>query len=487
MNKDVAENMTFAQAWQLRVEEHRENLKQRKKHREREYPWRWNLFSADDYKQWFPYGTGLPEEPTRAGEFAVETEGDIALTGIYPSGIYSHLLSAKHTARLTSPNWKLEGESELWLRVIGQRGATTRYVVQNYPRNGTVYPVRNINPQWQWHKYDLAYWSGDDIHIELTTARDAPLLVKKDPKSWFGVREAVLFKKGTNKPPAEPREYLDPVFDAAVVSPPQSFDDLASLYVKVLSTALQAWKDDNITDAQALFLGACLEQEILPNHLEDLEHAKKLLQRYRELEAEITIPTRVPGLEETVAHNQPLYLRGNHKLPGQEVPRRFLEAIDPTSYETTQSGRRQLAEDLLREDNPLTRRVIINRIWHHLFGSGIVSSPDNFGRLGDLPTHPELLDYLATRFAENGWSIKDSIRFILTSQTWQMSSRASVKAREIDPDNRWLSHANVRRLEAEAIRDSLLAVSGVLQKNMYGAPVDGNTPRRSVYVRVKRN
>ncbi|HWE02569.1 MAG TPA: DUF1553 domain-containing protein, partial [Tepidisphaeraceae bacterium] len=194
-----------------------------------------------------------------------------------------------------------------------------------------------------------------------------------------------------------------------------------------------------------------------------------------------------PGLEETVGKNQRLFERGNPKLPGEEVPRRFLEAIDSTPYQTPLSGRRQLAEDLLRDDNPLTRRVIVNRIWHHLFGRGIVGTPDNFGRLGMEPTHPELLDYLATRFKDHGGSIKEMIRFLVTSKTWREASRPSDKARELDPDNRLWSHARVRRMEAESIRDEMLAISGALAPELFGPPVDGNSPRRSIYVRVRRN
>jgi hypothetical protein len=142
-----------------------------------------------------------------------------------------------------------------------------------------------------------------------------------------------------------------------------------------------------------------------------------------------------------------------------------LSAIDPSPYESPRSGRRQLAEDLVRDNNPLTRRVIVNRLWHHLFGRGLVRTPDNFGRLGDEPTHPELLDWLAVRLEEEGWSLKKMIRLITTSRTWQLSSRPSPTAQQQDPENRWLSHANVRRLEAEAIRDAMLAVSGELDRS----------------------
>ena len=174
-------------------------------------------------------------------------------------------------------------------------------------------------------------------------------------------------------------------------------------------------------------------------------------------------------------------------MPDELVPRRFLEAIDASEYSSQESGRKQLAEDLLRDDNPLTRRVIVNRLWHHLHGRGIVATPDNLGRMGDEPTHPELLDWLACRLVEDGWSMKSLIRRIVTSETWQQSSEPSEAATRIDPGNRLLSHARLIRLEAEAIRDSLLAASGSLDRTLYGPSVAGDANRRSIYVRVIRN
>ena len=156
-------------------------------------------------------------------------------------------------------------------------------------------------------------------------------------------------------------------------------------------------------------------------------------------------------------------------------------------YDTPQSGRLQLAHDLLRKDNPLTRRVMVNRVWTHLFGQGLVRTPDNFGRMGDRPSHPELLDWLALRFDDDDWSLKKLIRLILNSDAWQRSVARSARAVEVDPTNRLLSHANVRRLEAEAIRDGLLAVSGKIEHQLGGPSVSGDSPRRSVYVRVARN
>ncbi|HZK80075.1 MAG TPA: DUF1553 domain-containing protein, partial [Humisphaera sp.] len=443
--------------------------------------------SDADYATWYRQGNGLAKKPSAAGEFSVATSGDNVLGGIYPAGVYSNTLTAKSEARLSSAAVHLDNNYDMWLRVIGDGGATARYVVQTYPRTGVIFPEAKLTKDWQWQKFDLTYWNGDELYVELAAGEDAPIQVNKEARSWFGMREAAIVPKGSPGPPAETSEFLDPLFDTAAKNPPKSIDDLADCYMKAITGAINAWRMGSASDAQAILLDTCLRQGLLSNRIDQLATAKPLVDEYRRLEAEIIVPTRVPGLQETVGKNQALFEHGNHKQPMAEVPRRFLEAIDATPYQTPLSGRRQLAEDVLRDDNPLTRRVIVNRIWHHLFGRGIVATPDNFGKLGIEPTHPELLDYLATRFEDHNGSIKDMIRFLVTSKTWQLTSRPSAKASEVDPDNHLWSHARLHRLEAESIRDELLVVSGSLNPELFGAPVDGNSPRRSVYVRVRRN
>ncbi len=482
-----ADEAKFRTTWRRQAEAAKQEREARAEYDGRTYGKRWNLAKEADHAGWFRQGAGLPAKPSSAGEFAVVITGEKALAGLYPAGVYSHTLSTKHAARLESPVLKLDGNQELWLRVLGDGGATARYVVQDYPRGGAVFPVVKLAPEWHWQKFDLSYWTGDEIHIELSAALDAPMMVANAPRSWFGIREAVLVRKGEPGPPAEPREYLDPVFAAVADAPPKSREELADAYVRAISAAVRAWQAGTATDAQASLLAKCLGEGLLPNKLEELKSAKPWIAEYRRLEEEIAVPTRAPNLMEADVRNQPLYERGDHKRPAAAVPRRFLEAIDPTPYPGTGSGRLQLAEDLVSDKNPLTRRVIVNRLWHHLFGRGIVPTPDNFGRLGVEPTHPELLDFLATRFRAQGWSIKETIRFLVTSQTWQLASKPTAEARHLDPDNLTLSHALLRRLEAESIRDSLLAVSGSLRDELFGPPVDSGSPRRSLYVRVQRN
>jgi hypothetical protein len=167
-------------------------------------------------------------------------------------------------------------------------------------------------------------------------------------------------------------------------------------------------------------------------------------------------------------------VRGEINQPAEYAPRGFPQVLSAEgssadllsaprpSIPVGASGRRELAEWIASADNPLTARVMVNRIWLHLIGQGIVSTPEDFGSSGERPSHPELLDYLALRFIHDGWSIKAMIRLIAKSHTYLMSSQIDDRAFGMDPDNRFLWRANPRRLDAEEIRDSMLALSGQL-------------------------
>ena len=185
------------------------------------------------------------------------------------------------------------------------------------------------------------------------------------------------------------------------------------------------------------------------------------------------------GVLDGKAADCPIYVRGELEEKGPVIPRGFvtvLGATEPAKIAPGQSGRLELANWLTDPANPLTARVMANRIWQHLFGEGIVSTPDNFGATGERPTHPELLDYLANRFVANGWSVKQLVRDIVLTRTYQLSSASDAKNFAADPDNDFLWRANPRRLDAESIRDGILAVSGQLNlKPANGSPLSSMT------------
>ncbi len=169
----------------------------------------------------------------------------------------------------------------------------------------------------------------------------------------------------------------------------------------------------------------------------------------------------------TIANTQ-IRIRGEAERLGPEVPRGFLSVVtlrDTPQISDEHSGRLELANWLTRRDHPLTSRVIINRVWAHLFGRGIVSTVDNFGVTGDQPTHPELLDYLAERFMAQGWSLKQLVRELVLSRTYRLSSAAAEAAAAKDPANHWLWRHTPRRLSAEEMRDAMLASSQSLDRD----------------------
>ena len=191
-----------------------------------------------------------------------------------------------------------------------------------------------------------------------------------------------------------------------------------------------------------------------------------------------------PGIQDV-----PIHIRGSYARLGRVVPRRLpaLFATDQQRAITSGSGRSELAHWVASNDNPLTARVIVNRVWQWHFGEGLVRTPSNFGKLGEAPTHPELLDWLAARFVDDGWSLKKLHRLILLSATYQQSSRASSSQIQNDPENRWLGRFSSRRLQAEEIRDSILFASGQLDATAGGPAGDDFTiRRRSLYVQTAR-
>jgi hypothetical protein len=239
----------------------------------------------------------------------------------------------------------------------------------------------------------------------------------------------------------------------------------------------------------------------LYNHVRGKQKTKEIKQKENQLRREITTleltdpgsPPRAMVLLDTMKPaDSPVFLRGEAENRGPIAPRRFLEILSGPNRPIYRdgSGRLQLAEALISPSNPLTARVIVNRIWLHHFGEGIVTTPDDFGNQSAPPSHPELLDYLASRFMQDGWSIKKMHRLIMLSSVYQESSENNPRYAEQDPNNRLLWRANIRRLEFEAVRDSLLAIGGKLNDTMGGPPVNlGATPystRRTVYGYIDR-
>jgi cytochrome c553 len=359
--------------------------------------------------------------------------------------------SLKLFGSLRSPSFTID-KPYFAIRVAG-KDSKARFIlngiqlIQN-PIYGPLAQPVNHGDEFRWMAFDLRMWKGQSGYLELLDEGDGFAAISE---AWFA----------DSPPPAEKSEKVTlPVSD-------------------------------------------------LPPAAQNSAEAKKAIDKVRELESKIPPVRRAPAMRDGTGVTERVFIRGNHKTPGIEAPRSMPEVYSKPAFTGAGSGRLNLARAMLDPANPLVARVMVNRIWLHHFGEGIVRSPDDFGKLGQEPTHPELLDWLANEFISHGWSVKHMHRLMVLSAAYRQSSQPSpdqiAKAVTADPQNKLLHRANVRRLEAEAIRDSILTVSGRLDRTMEGpgvlpyltdhqvgrgkpasGPLDGNG-RRSVYLQVRRN
>lgn len=269
----------------------------------------------------------------------------------------------------------------------------------------------------------------------------------------------------------------------------------------VVADAVQFIPQDSTADLEAAKAEAEKAAAPIRKQLEDAQlEVKRLQGELAALDRSAPPIPKVMGVhDEAETGDYHLCVRGNVHNLGPVVPRGFLQVLasGTPSIPPGQSGRLELAQWLTDPANPLPARVMVNRIWQHLFGQGLVRTADNFGTTGERPSHPELLDYLATRLIDDGWSIKHAIRSIMLSSAYQASSQPTDAARRIDPENRLLSHQNRRRLEGESLRDAILALSGRLDRSVGGPTIRPGTRSeldyefrelcRSVYLPVFRN
>jgi len=273
--------------------------------------------------------------------------------------------------------------------------------------------------------------------------------------------------------------------------------------LREFTTALDTPENQRTEDQTKL-----IDAKFYPNDVERASLEKQLAdlnKRLKQVQAKLTttlVVKEIPKPRESYIH-----IRGDFLRKGAAVEPGTPAVLPPMKQHGKQATRLDLARWLVDEQNPLTPRVTVNRVWQQYFGTGLVATENDFGTQGERPTHPELLDWLATEFVRQGWSIKKMHRLMMLSRTYQMASRSDEpRAAERDAQNRLLHRMPIRRLEAEAIRDSILAVSGRLDAKLHGpsvmphltqhmtgrgrpavsGPLDGDG-RRSIYINVRRN
>lgn len=453
-------------------------------------------FATNDRKEWFREGVAFLRDQ-RTGKPALSFR-DGKVTFQEPGWVSSARLAKKFQGAFRSPTFAVDMDY-IHLLVAGE-GSRVNAVVDNFTiiKNpiwgGLKGEIKKAQPHWV--TLDLRMAQGRRAWLELLDQSNGDPAGKGSYPSdgWFAVRK-VIFSDDRRTPKVSTRHRLAGAVDALDAD---RIDVLAAEIATVVSE-LQTGGDVDVH-----LLNWLSSHDLL---FESNEFTANLA-KVREIAADIPSVRRVPSMVEGKAHNERVFIRGGHRNLGDEVPRRFLEAIQGSQegFRTPLSGRLELANWLVDERNPLPARVAVNKVWHHLFGRGIVGSVADFGVLGERPSHPELLDHLAGWYRENGWSTKALIRRVMLSRTYQMASAtADAVAEGTDPNNTLLHRANVKRLEGEVLRDAILMITGTFDDKMYGDPVpvyltsfmegrgrprsgplDGGG-RRSIYVAVRRN
>jgi hypothetical protein len=405
-----------------------------------------------------------------------------------------HLESGKASSRyyntgifgaLRSPNFVVD-KNYIGVKAKGRRG-TIRIVMDNfqliqYPIYGGMSQTVDAE-EWKELVFDIGQWKGHKAYIEVLPGTYRQHNYVQQQEDYIEVQYAIAFDQNWQEPPIKGME--------------------ANVH---LQQVIEKWESQNNTPGEIVQLN-----EFLAKHrkFSQIGMLKDSLQKWEAMTQDVKDSVYFSGVTDGFKIESPVFLRGNHlELSPDAVPRSFLSGITggSSAINSPGSGRMEMVEAILSPTNPLTSRVMVNRIWHHLFGRGIVETVDNFGLQGKLPTHPELLDYLALNFQESGWSIKHLIRSIVLTDAFQRAALPNGAEEEKDPDNLFLAGYPVRRLEAEAIRDALLAVAGNLDRTPYGpsvkvhltnfmqgrgrpgnsGPLDGDG-RRSIYMEVRRN
>ncbi|GAB5406186.1 MAG: PSD1 and planctomycete cytochrome C domain-containing protein [Aureliella sp.] len=435
---------------------------------------------------WMQYGFTFGGGPQQAGAPRLRESGDVELNQ-WPAATNDSIWSGLESSSEPSTNARNK------LRKIDASGRTLRSptfrvqdgVIHCYvqgagdivacvdshrlvagPLHGETIVKVNDKPGPQWIRLNLTRYIGHRVHLEFTPAKDATLSVSLVSEGDISKLKSAIEKSRTQ------------------------LGDLVSQHQSRLDDLAKATDDPG-----KRFKGIA----------KNWSRARRNLKKKIRLNSQ-TAMAMVDGSPE----DDTILIRGSSSNPGDIVARQMLTALNSVSAlppaTPSRSGRLGLAEQINAPDNPLSTRVIVNRIWHHLLGRGIVATTDDFGVLGMRPTHPELLDHLAQQFLDNGRSIKGLIKTICLSQTYQMSGDVTSKAKLQDPKNLLLHHRVPKRLEGEIIRDALLAISGKLDKTQFGPPVpihltafmegrgrpsksgpmDGDC-RRTIYVAVRRN
>lgn len=342
------------------------------------------------------------------------------------------------------------------------------------------------------YRFDVSMWKGRKAYAEL-------LVGIYDKKHPVHITDNHLLASNDSS-------FIDVAYAFAYSGSPPDFSEPPSSATPTPEQALQAWGLGNANADDLSLINKLLDEGSLNSSLDAVGSHLDQIQHHTSQFADVAY---VQGVTNGDAIDSHVFDRGNYQMLGEEpIPRRFLTAVtsDAQPFPTDRSGRLEMVEAITAPENPLTARVMVNRLWHHIFGKGLVETVDNFGAQGKLPSHPALLDHMAVHFIDQGWSVKSMIKEMVMSATFQQAAEGTEQGHQLDPNNLLLHHYPVRRLEGEAIRDAILTVSSTLDPTLFGPPVPThltefmqgrgrpaiNGPldgagRRSIYLSIRRN
>jgi hypothetical protein len=458
-------------------------------------------FRRDDFREWTVTGDAFGNAPTGANEWRIAGNSAVPAT---PGQAHSGRVSDRLQGVLRSKTFTIANK---YIHTLcAGRSGRINVVIDGFEKiRAPIYGGLTVGidhgDELRWLSQDVSMWNGHRAYLEFADGAaldyNGSQTAMLNGDGWLAIA-AVGFSDGP--PPATGGTVL--IASTFRAEDLHSFETIARRYETLASSR------EGDPAARTAIAASCREIGIpLYEPSADLTRS---LERFRELDASLTPPTLALAVLDGPGADVPISIRGSYKTPGEIVPRRSLEAV-PGGLEpiaSKGSGRLELAERMLSPANPFLARVIVNRVWKHHFGEGIFRTPDDLGHMGQPPSHPELLDHLATRFRAEGWSLKHLHREIMLSSVYRMSSRPDdAEAERLDPTNALLHRMNVRRLEAEPLRDAILAISGRLDLQSIGGPsvpthltsfmegrgrpgqsgpMDGDG-RRSIYLAVRRN
>lgn len=524
----LASDAEISSAWQEMVTQWRATTQQRQMSNAKFN--RLTDFASPELPQGFVIeGDGMRSGYTRGGEPLVALSGEWAVEQLLPRGYHTHALSSKLPGALRLPHQQDLPGTFLSMSLAGDEWSGYLRVSDNGFQTENVTFLKQKQPAWRTLG-DIAPTNGiQRIAYEIATSDLNPNFPPRtgvataggvalppqddgfDKRSWFSVMGIVSHSES-----GEPLDELQR-FESLFTGPTPTSAREAWGYIGTwLSHSLHRYSQSRFAtgigeassrneglsgESQQVFthhgdvdlLNWLLRRKLLRNRMDDDAELTKLVQRYREVEAFLEFARTCNSMDERALTpiDYALNVRGDINRRGDLVARGlpgFATVLDSdssgkASVDSAGSGRLELAEFLTDSRHGLAARVYVNRVWQWVFGEALVRTSNDFGHLGEQPSHPALLDYLTSEFMADGWSTKRLIRRLVLSHTFRQSGVISAEASSVDPNNYWLHHYPTRRLEAEAIRDSLLAVSGRLDPVLYGRPIN---PHRQVEDAAKR-